>query len=64
MWNRLTFAEKRNIRSIIPKLLLDIYKENYPFRAKYSTNAYVFVISIIPNCIGIYLFPSITPISK
>lgn len=47
MRNRLTFVEKRNKRSIIPKLLLDFYKENYPFRAEFSANAYVFVFSII-----------------
>jgi len=41
--------------------LSDYYNENCPFLADFSTNAYVFVFSIVPMDIGMCLFPSINP---
>jgi len=48
MQNRRNFFEKLNTMSVVPILSFVFYKENYPFRAKFFTNAYVFVFSIIP----------------
>ncbi len=47
---------------MIPKLSLFYYKENCPFGADFSTNAYMFAFSIVPKYMGIFLFPSINPV--
>ena len=48
MQNRRAFIEICNTRSVIFVLSFVFYKENCPFRAEFSTNAYVFVFSIVP----------------
>ena len=48
MQNRRNFFEKCNTQSVILILLFVLYKENCPFRAEFSTIAYVFVFLIIP----------------
>jgi len=61
MQNQHNFAKTRNTKIVISVLSSDYYNENYHFNADFSTNAYVFVFSIIPYYIRISLFPSITP---
>jgi hypothetical protein len=51
-----------NTKNVIFILLSDYYNENVKFLADFSTIAYVFVFSIVPDHVGIRLFPSITPL--
>lgn len=48
MQNLHNFAKNSNTKNVISVLSSVYYKENYPFWAEFSTNAYVFVLSIIP----------------
>ncbi len=60
MQNRRNFFEKCNTESIIPILSLVFYKENCLFLTEFSTNAYVFVFSIVTYDIEICLFGTAT----
>jgi len=41
------FIKSRSTNNVISVLSFDFYNENYSFQAYFSTNAYVFVFSII-----------------